>query len=153
MGCNLEKADQDWKDNTTGYIKNWDKIFSWGQDIYSGSTEERAIRGYNSANDYFWCHPTVSGKDYGYRPVLEVLNPGTLGADGLKAVMLDLSGGSIGDVTGTVNIVVKNGESFTAPVNNGLDPAAGISTIISGGRAAMEIPMFLVQMFLPVSLL
>ena len=121
----LEKADQDWKDNTTGYIKNWDKIFSWGQDIYSGSTEERAIRGYNSANDYFWCHPTVSGKDYGYRPVLEVLNPGTLGADGLKAVMLDLSGGSIGDVTGTVNIVVKNGESFTAPVNNGLTRPAG----------------------------
>ncbi len=121
----LEKSDQDWKDNTTGYIKNWDKIFSWGQDIYSGSTEERAIRGYNSANDYFWCYPTVSGKDYGYRPVLEVQNPGTLGSDGLKAVMLNFNGGSIGDATGTANIVVKNGESFTAPASNGLTRPAG----------------------------
>lgn len=122
----LEKADQDWLDNTAGYIKNWYKIFSWGQDIYSESTEEeRALRGYNSANDYFWCHPTVSAKDYGYRPVLEVLNPGTLGSDGLKAVMLDLNGGSIGGSTGTVNIVVKNGESFTAPASNGLTRPAG----------------------------
>jgi uncharacterized repeat protein (TIGR02543 family) len=61
----------------------------------------------------------------GFRPVLEILNPDALGSDGLKNVVLDLNGGSIGASTGTVNIVVKNGESFTAPASNGLTRPAG----------------------------
>ena len=32
----------------------------------------------------------------GFRPVLEVLNPDTLGSDGLKVVTLDLGGGTLG---------------------------------------------------------
>ena len=110
------------KDNE--YIKDWSREYSWGQDTRSDLSSHRAVRGYTSAR--FWRNRSaIFSYSVGFRPVLEVLNPDTLGADGLKAVVLDLNGGSIGDATGTVNIVVKNGESFTAPASNGLTRPAG----------------------------
>ena len=45
--------------------------------------------------------------------------------DGLKTIVLDLNDGKIGDTTGTVNIVVKNSESFTAPESSGLSSPIG----------------------------
>ncbi|MFR0843548.1 MAG: InlB B-repeat-containing protein [Oscillospiraceae bacterium] len=57
---------------------------------------------------------------FGFRPVLEVLNPDTLGTDGLKAVTLDLGGGKLGGSPDTIQIIVKTGESFTAPASDGL---------------------------------
>ena len=66
----------------------------------------------------------VPPSDLGFRPVLEVLNPDTLGSDGLKVVVLDLGGGKLGSgrlsVSSDIQIIVKNGESFTAPASNGL---------------------------------
>ena len=56
----------------------------------------------------------------GFRPVLEVLNPGTLGADGLKAVTLDLGGGKLGGSSDAIQIIVKTGSEFTAPASGGL---------------------------------
>ena len=55
--------------------------------------------------------------DFGFRPVLEL--PTELNNENLKVVSLDLNGGSIGE-DATANIVVKNGESFTAPDSIGL---------------------------------
>ena len=54
------------------------------------------------------------------RLCLEVLNPDTLGADGLKVVTLALGGGKLGDRSEDIQIIVKSGESFTAPASEGL---------------------------------
>ena len=109
-------------DKDDGYIKNWKYMFSWGQDTYSAfsSGSGRALRGYFSARLWFSSYATDSSPSDGFRPVLEVLNPGTLGSNGLKAVTLDLGGGKLGVSTDTIQIIVKTGESFTAPASEGL---------------------------------
>ena len=112
-------------DKNNGYIKNWSGEYSWGQDTYSSHWSGRVARGCNSARNWVSQAVAYSGSSIGFRPVLEILNPDALGSDGLKNVVLDLNGGSIGASTGTVNIVVKNGESFTAPASNGLTRPAG----------------------------
>lgn len=119
----LNKASQDWQDNTTGYIKNWKEMYSTGQDTAespSTGTSQRMKRGYTSVRCLYFSNAGTPFTYDGFRPVLEVLHADTLGSDALKTVALDLNGGSIGDATGTVNIVVKNGESFTAPSGEGL---------------------------------
>lgn len=58
--------------------------------------------------------------DFGFRPVLEVLNPGTLGPDGMKVVTLDLGGGKLGNSSEDIQIIVKTGSAFTAPAFDGL---------------------------------
>ena len=108
-------------DKDDGYIKNWRDIGSWGQDTLPNTLSNRVIRGrYDSPRKYAGANTTLSFKFLGFRPVLEVLNPGTLGSDGLKAVTLDLGGGKLGGSSDTIQIIVKTGESFTAPASEGL---------------------------------
>ena len=108
-------------DKDDGYIKNWRDIGSWGQDTLPNTLSNRVIRGrYDSPRKYAGANTTLSFKFLGFRPVLEVLNPGTLGSNGLKAVTLDLGGGKLGGSTDTIQIIVKTGESFTAPASEGL---------------------------------
>ena len=104
----------------SGYIQNWNEMYSWGQDTVSVDASLRAIRGYTSARYWSSTTATNSYPDVGFRPVLEVLNPDTLGSDGLKVVALDLGGGKLGGSSEDIQIIVKNGESFTAPASNGL---------------------------------
>ena len=111
------------KDN--GYIQNWNTMNSWGQDTYFGGVSLRAVRGLDSARCWSSNSATYSATNLGFRPVLEVLNPGTLGADGLKAVTLDLGGGKLGGSSDAIHIIVKNGSGFTAPASNGLTRPAG----------------------------
>ena len=104
----------------SGYIQNWNRMFSWGQDVSSGGASYRAVRGYSSAR--FWSDK-LAAKSFpyvGFRPVLEVLNADTLGSDGLKAVTLDLGGGKLGGSSDAIQIIVKNGSTFTAPMSGGL---------------------------------
>ena len=115
----LDKANQDWKDNTSGYIKNWSDKYSFGQDNYADAWR-RAVRGYNSARLWDIRDATDSRPYVGFRPVLEVLNPGTLGSDGLKVVTLDLNGGKLGGSSEDIQIIVKSSESFAAPASDGL---------------------------------
>ena len=116
----LKKSGQDSEDNTTGYIKNWWPMASWGQDTWSNDTWSRTLRGYTSAH-FCYGHPaTGSIEDLGFRPVLEVLNPDTLGSGGLKAVTLALGGGKLGDSSEDIQIIVKTGSEFTAPASDGL---------------------------------
>ena len=108
-------------DKNDGYIKNWKRMASWGQDTRpDNSTPFRAVRGFHSAR--FWGCSSSSDRDVtlGFRPVLEVLNPDTLGSGGLKAVTLALGGGTLGGSAEDIQIIVKNGESFTAPASDGL---------------------------------
>ena len=114
----LDKANQDWKDNTSGYIKNWSGKYSFGQDNYANAY--RAYRGYFSARFWGWSSASTRHPDLGFRPVLEVMNPDTLGSDGLKVVTLDLGGGKLGVSSDAIQIIVKNGSEFTAPASDGL---------------------------------
>ena len=108
-------------DKNDGYIKNWDGMFSWGQDTFERGTEpNRAVRGLDSARHWSDFHAMDSRPFVGFRPVLEVLNPGTLGADGLKAVTLDLGGGKLGNSSEDIQIIVKTGSDFTAPASDDL---------------------------------
>ena len=107
-------------DKDSGYIKNWNGIYSWGQDTTRYNSSLRAIRGYDSgrrwndddATDFL---PLVS-----FRPVLEILNPDTLSSDGLKVVTLDLGGGTLGGSSEDIQIIVKSSESFAAPASDGM---------------------------------
>ena len=107
-------------DKDSGYIKNWNGIYSWGQDTTRYNSSLRAIRGYDSgrrwndddATDFL---PLVS-----FRPVLEILNPDTLSSDGLKVVTLDLGGGTLGGSSDAIQIIVKSSESFAAPASDGM---------------------------------
>ena len=104
----------------SGYIQNWNEMYSRGQDTFSGGASFRADRGYFSAR-YWRLNSDTSSYPYrGFRPVLEVLNPDTLGSDGLKVVTLDLGGGKLGGSSDAIHIIVKNGSAFTAPASDGL---------------------------------
>ena len=107
-------------DKNSGYIKNWNGIYSWGQDTTRYSSSYRAFRGYNSARYWFDNLATRSFLDVGFRPVLEILNPDTLSSDGLKVVTLDLGGGTLGGSSEDIQIVVKSSESFAAPASDGI---------------------------------
>ena len=107
-------------DKNNGYIKNWSGMSSWGQDTPHTEESSRAVRGYDSARGWHNSIAATSDSSVGFRPVLEVLNPDTLGSDGLKAVVLDLGGGKLGNRSENIQIIVKSGESFTAPSGDGL---------------------------------
>ena len=107
-------------DKNDGYIKNWGKMESWGQDTSPYTLSNRVVRGYHSPRKFADANTTLDFPYFGFRPVLEVLNPDTLGTDGLKAVTLDLGGGKLGGSPDTIQIIVKTGESFTAPASDGL---------------------------------
>ena len=104
----------------SGYVQNWNKIYLWGQDTVSGNASYRARRGYSSARYWYSNSATHSYAFCGFRPVLEVLNPDTLGSGGLKVVTLDLNGGKLGGSSDAIQIIVKNGSEFTAPASDGM---------------------------------
>ena len=108
-------------DKDSGYIKNWSEMSSSGQDTPGNTTASyRAVRGYYSARFWFSSNATYSDPGVGFRPVLEVLNPDTLGSVGLKVVTLDLNGGKLGGSSDAIQIIVKTGSEFTAPASGGL---------------------------------
>ena len=105
---------------SSGYIDNWRGVYSVCQDLYvSGSSV--VYRGYNSTRQWMFMNRNYNPNGtHGFRPVLEVLNPDTLGADGLKVVTLALGGGKLGNSSEDIQIIVKNGSKFTAPASDGL---------------------------------
>ena len=107
-------------DRNSGYVKNWIDIYSWGQDTSSYESWYRAVRGYGSARYWSYYYAASSDPRVGFRPVLEVLNADTLGPDGLKVVTLDLGGGKLGGSSDAIQIIVKNGSAFTAPLSDGM---------------------------------
>ena len=106
----------------SGYIQNGNDmyLYLWGQDTVSRNASRRAIRGCASARFWINCDATYSDPSVGFRPVLEILNPDTLGSDGMKVVTLDLNGGKLGGSSDAIHIIVKNGSTFTAPASDGL---------------------------------
>ena len=109
----------------SGYIQNWNEMYSWGQDTVSFNASSREIRGYTSARGWSFLNATISYPILGFRPVLEL--PTDLAADSLKAVELVTKGRMPGETYNEINIIVKKGESFTAPSAEGLPLSDGIS--------------------------
>lgn len=124
------------------WIKNWGS-WSWCQDTRKSNSSQLAIRGKKSAND--WDSYNIDALyDVGFGPALEVMNPGTLGHDGLKEVTLKLNGGSLNG-NGEIKIICA-GDSFTAPSSEGLTAPYGKAFSLwigSNGRiysAGAEVP-------------
>ncbi len=111
------------KDN--GYIQNWNTMNSWGQDTSSYESWYRAVRGYRSARHWIFDHAAYSDPSVGFRPVLEL--PTNLAADSLKIVELLTGKFMPGEHQNWINIIVKKGESFTAPSAEGLPRPDGVS--------------------------
>ena len=91
----------------------------WGQDTSRSYDFNIRKTTRNSVNNFMG---TTESSSYGicFRPVLEVLNPDTLGSDGLKVVTLDLGGGTLGGSSEDIQIIVKSSESFAAPASDGM---------------------------------
>ena len=91
----------------------------WGQDTSRSYDFNIRKTTRNSVNNFMG---TTESSNYGicFRPVLEVLNSDTLGSDGLKVVTLDLGGGTLGNSSEDIQIIVKNGSTFTAPASDSL---------------------------------
>ena len=95
----------------------------WGQDTrYHDFDIRKAAR--NSVNNLFGTFET-SYNGMCYRPVLEL--PTDLAADSLKIVELLTGKFMPGEHQNWINIIVKKGESFTAPSAEGLPRPDGIS--------------------------
>ena len=122
----LDKAKQGNNDNTSGYVKNWQDIYSWGQDKSSAiPSSNRSLRGYQSSRYWYTESATRADATFGFRPVLEL--PADLAANSLKAVALITAGHMPGEQQNWININVKNGESFKAPAAEGLPLSDDIS--------------------------
>ena len=96
----------------------------WGQDTSRSYDFNIRKTTRNSVNNFMG---TTESSNYGicFRPVLEVLNSDTLGSDGLEVVTLDLGGGTLGNSSEDIQIIVKTGSEFTAPASDGLNRPDG----------------------------
>ena len=122
-GSGLAPIDNEWDtiyQKSADYIKNWYKMRSFGQDIGTGNIEGMYLSrgGHFAAQATFWARPTLPERDVGFRPVLEL--PTDLAADSLKTVALALGGGKLGNSSEDIQIIVKTGSAFTAPMSGGL---------------------------------
>ena len=129
-GSGLAPIDNEWDtiyQKSADYIKNWYKMRSFGQDIGTGNVEGMYLSrgGHFAAQATFWARPTLPVRDIGFRPVLEL--PTDLAADSLKIIELRTGEFMPGEQQNWINIIVKNGESFTAPSAEGLPRPDGIS--------------------------
>ena len=129
-GSGLAPIDNEWDtiyQKSADYIKNWYKMRSFGQDIGTGKVEGMYLSrgGHFAAQATFWARPTLPVRDIGFRPVLEL--PTDLAADSLKTVELITAGYMPGETSYFINIIVKKGESFTAPSAEGLPLSDDIS--------------------------
>ncbi len=96
----------------------------WGQDTSRsyGFDIRKSTR--NSVNNFMGSKES-SYNGSCYRPVLEL--PADLAADSLKVVELITAGRMPGETSDSINIIVKKGESFTAPSAEGLPLSDSIS--------------------------
>lgn len=116
-------------DKTTQHNQfwNWMGVYSWCQEVYSGNSSLRAVRGYCSAR--LWINHYAAHQDVyvGFRPVLEILNTDPLISDSDRnlgdknsnfTIQYSVSDPDSGDVlTATESIDGRTTKSF-APTQN-----------------------------------
>ena len=106
-------------DKDESYIKGSFGWGNWCQDRLDVFGHSYTLRGYDGKGVRAFDDGMGSHSFYNYRPVLEVMNAKALGQDGLKAVTLQLNGGTV-DGKMQIQIIVKGGAAFTAPVLDGI---------------------------------
>ena len=106
-------------DKDESYIKGSFGWGNWCQDRLDVFGHSYTLRGYDGKGARTFDDGMGSHSFYNYRPVLEVMNAKALGQDGLKAVTLQLNGGTV-DGKMQIQIIVKGGAAFTAPVLDGI---------------------------------
>ncbi|QJD84735.1 S-layer homology domain-containing protein [Cohnella herbarum] len=111
-------------DKNSSLIKNWSKL-SWGQDTNTINPGVRLSRGGTAVRNAIGAQADHVHAAYGFRPVLEVLNVGALGPDGLQAVALELGDGSVNGEN--MIYIISAGGHFTAPSGTGLTPPANMT--------------------------
>ena len=111
-------------DKNSGYIENWANVYAWGQDSDGKYRLNKAVRGFKELRRWRNVNQGTSTRGYGYRPVLEVKNAADLGFEALKVVTLQLEDANVGGKN-SIKIIVRNGQSFTAPSCEGLTVAEG----------------------------
>lgn len=98
-----------------GCIKNGDRSYFWGQDTYdrSNSKNQRSKR---SGKEGFLRRVSYDAatNENDYRPVLEILNDGTMTRDALRVVTLDLNNASFSGQR-YLKMVAGKDCTFTAP--------------------------------------
>ena len=122
----FDPANNEWSvilSKSANYIKNWENRWSWGQDTdgYPNNISDlRRAAGGDTANERQSVTSTADSTRSSYRPVLEL--PLNLERTALKPVALNLNGGYVGTDASlqNISIIVKNGETFTAPAKEGL---------------------------------
>ncbi len=141
VGSNYGELEEGWK--VTPENNEWDAMLnkgisilyagnyaSWGQDTAAHDSSFRAARGGGTMGNHgpqrwdMYTSDETGEERLCYRPVLEVMNAEELGRDGLKAVTLQLNGGAV-DGKKQIQIIVKNGAAFTAPVLDGIGKPNG----------------------------
>ena len=131
MSSHLSPVSNEWDMillKSDNYIKNQNNIYSAGQDIWANSEYSSVYRWYDGSKNAWQFVQKVNNNastEHGFRPVLEL--PTGLAADSLKAVELVTKGRMPGETYNEINIIVKKGESFTAPSAEGLPISDGIS--------------------------
>ena len=121
-GGNGGRGNNEWDrilDKNETYIKGGFGWGNWCQDKRDNSGLSYTLRGDDGKGVRAFDYAIGAHSFYNYRPVLEVMNAKALGQDGLKAVTLQLNGGTVDGKT-QIQIIVKNGETFTAPVLDGI---------------------------------
>ena len=97
-------------------------ISSWGQDTLAGDASMRVYRGGEGADSFVGASPS-SGTGIGYRPILEI--PEEMEAEDLRSVTVNLNKGKLGDDTGPVRMIARQGASFMAPTAKHLTDSEG----------------------------
>ena len=111
-------------DKSGGYIKNWVDVYAWGQDSVEKDRLNKALRGLRELRRWAYRSQGNSSVVYGYRPVLEVKNAADLEPEALKVVTLQLEEANVGGKN-SIKIIVRSGQTFTAPSCEGLTVAEG----------------------------
>ena len=121
-GGNGGRGNNEWDrilDKNETYIKGGFGWGNWCQDKRDKSGLSYTLRGDDGKGVRAFDYAIGAHSFYNYRPVLEVMNAKALGQDGLKAVTLQLNGGTV-DGKMQIQIIVKGGAAFTAPVLDGI---------------------------------
>ena len=82
VSSDLDTSQNDTDVNSThNKFWNWLYVYSWCQEVYSGNSSTRAVRGYPSARHWYHYTATTRRVIVGFRPVLEILNTDPLISD------------------------------------------------------------------------
>lgn len=124
-GLGITPTTNEW-DQIIGKDASWIKnasSFSWVQDTWKNGEWLRVMRGPAFQTDLSSTGNPISG----WRPALEPQNASVLGPNGIRAVPVNLGGGSMNGVN-TIYIVSAGGQ-FTAPSGTGLTPPANMTFV------------------------